>query len=233
MQRAEKGIPVPVEKFDLDGNPYIGVFLNANDKVLLIPERLSDNAAESIEKALNVEVLYFYPGTRLLGSLLAMNNAGILFSEYIRDSVSDEFLREVEERGMRVGFLEDKLTALGNNILLNNKKALLHPGYGRRSIKFIEDTLDVETAVGTIAGIKVTGSVGVVTDKGLLVHPKLTSREEEALEEFFCLSPVKVTVNFGSPFVGAAVVANNRGALVGSKSTGIEMGKVEDGLSIL
>lgn len=233
MQRAEKGIPLPIAKFDLDGNPFIGVFLNANDDLLLTPEHLTEKDMKALKKAMKVEILYFYPGTRLLGSLMAMNNAGVLFSEYLRDSVPGEFIREAEERGMRVGFLKDRLTALGNNILLNNRKALLHPGYDRRSIKLIEDVLDVETAEGTIAGIKVTGSVGVATDKGLLVHPKITPVEEEALKEFFSLTPVKVTVNFGSPYVGSAVVANNHGALVGSKSTGIELGKVEDGLNLL
>ena len=97
----------------------------------------------------------------------------------------------------------------------------------------ISDVLDVEVLRGTIAGMTVVGSVAVVTDKGMLVHPKITREEEEVIEGFFSLTPKKATVNFGSPYLGSAVIANNNGALVGSQSTGIEVGKVEEGLDLI
>ena len=40
------------------------------------------------------------------------------------------------------------------------------------------------------------------------------------------------TANFGSPLVGAAVVCNANGGLVGTKTTGVEMHRIEDVLSL-
>ena len=40
------------------------------------------------------------------------------------------------------------------------------------------------------------------------------------------------TVNHGMPYVGAGVVANERGAVVSKDTTGIEMGRVEEALNL-
>lgn len=46
--------------------------------------------------------------------------------------------------------------------------------------------------------------------------------------------PVSIgTVNHGVPYVGAGMVANGKGAIMGSKTTGIEMGRIEDALDLI
>ena len=40
------------------------------------------------------------------------------------------------------------------------------------------------------------------------------------------------TVNHGSKYIGAGILANSKGALVGDETTPIEMGRIEDGLSL-
>jgi translation initiation factor 6 len=43
--------------------------------------------------------------------------------------------------------------------------------------------------------------------------------------------PVAITTaNYGSALVGACMVANSKGAVVGSKTTPIELGRIEEGL---
>jgi translation initiation factor 6 len=41
------------------------------------------------------------------------------------------------------------------------------------------------------------------------------------------------TANYGTAQVGACVVANTRGAIIGSRTTPIEMGRLEEGLGYL
>jgi translation initiation factor 6 len=42
----------------------------------------------------------------------------------------------------------------------------------------------------------------------------------------------KGSVNHGSKHVGAGILCNSKGALVGDETTPIEMGKIEDGLAL-
>jgi translation initiation factor 6 len=73
----------------------------------------------------------------------------------------------------------------------------------------------------------------VATNKGLLVHPRITEAEVAVLEDLFKL-PVDVgTVNFGSPLVGSGLLANSKGYVAGSDTTGPELGRIEDALGFL
>jgi len=40
------------------------------------------------------------------------------------------------------------------------------------------------------------------------------------------------TLNYGTPYLGACAIANSKGAVVGSSSTPIELGRIEDGLGL-
>jgi translation initiation factor 6 len=71
------------------------------------------------------------------------------------------------------------------------------------------------------------------TNKGVLAHPKATEAELAKLDEMFDV-PVNIgTVNYGSPLVGSALLANTKGYVVGTESTGIELGRIEDSLGFV
>jgi translation initiation factor 6 len=73
----------------------------------------------------------------------------------------------------------------------------------------------------------------VVTNKGLLAHPRITDAEIAICEELFGL-PVDIgTVNLGSPLVGSGLLANSRGYVAGDETTGPELGRIEDALGFL
>ncbi|NIU84007.1 MAG: translation initiation factor eIF-6, partial [Candidatus Thorarchaeota archaeon] len=74
-------------------------------------------------------------------------------------------------RDMNVLFISDVLNAVGNNILVNNNRAIVHPDFDSKTIDRIKDTLDVEVVKGTLAKQKTVGAQGVVTNKGILCHP--------------------------------------------------------------
>jgi translation initiation factor 6 len=74
---------------------------------------------------------------------------------------------------------------------------------------------------------------GVITNQGLLVHPKVTLLERENLESIFKL-PVNIgTTNFGTQMLGSGVLANSKGYLAGAETTGPELGRIEEALGFI
>ena len=73
----------------------------------------------------------------------------------------------------------------------------------------------------------------IVTNKGCLCHPKITSDEKRALESIFKVEAMIGTVNHGVPLIGSGIIANTKGAVIGNLTTGIEMGRIEEALGFL
>jgi len=104
---------------------------------------------------------------------------------------------------------------------------------GRSSLRAIEDALDVEAMRSSLGGVPTVGSFGIATNRGVLVHPGVSDAEMEKLRHFFGLPVHRTTVNMGSPKVGAGILANSRGAVIGFESTPIEVARIEDALDLL
>ncbi len=93
--------------------------------------------------------------------------------------------------------------------------------------------MGVKVDKGTIGGLKTVGMAGLATNKGLLLHPRVSEDEIAVIEELFGL-PVDVgTVNLGSPLVGSAVLANSHGYFAGEDTSGPELGRIVDALGFL
>ena len=86
---------------------------------------------------------------------------------------------------------------------------------------------------GTIGSLKTVGMAAVVTNKGLLCHPKVTQEEKHQLEKVFDVPAMIGTVNHGTPLIGSGLVANTKGAIIGNLTTGVEMGRIEEALGFL
>ena len=74
--------------------------------------------------------------------------------------------------------------------------------------------------------------IGCATNKGGLCHPDIVSQERKLMEEILGVSIMEGTVNFGMPLVGAGVVASSKGAVCSRQSTGVELGRIEEALSL-
>jgi len=99
-------------------------------------------------------------------------------------------------------------------------------------VAFIGEVLGVSVVRGTVAGIKTVGSVAVATNKGVLCHPHARPGEMEVLKSTLQVPVVITTANYGAAQVGACMVANSHGAVVGSRTTPIELGRIEEGLGL-
>ena len=218
---------IMIRTLNIDNNPVIGLFATCTEDVALVPVGTRADICKNIEELLDVRgIQTLIDGSPIVGSLSRGNSNGFLIPKGL-------LIRNPDEIGVPVETLPDNLTAVGNVILANDHAALVHPEMSDRAMEVISKTLGVEAYKGTIAGIKTVGMAGVVTNKGLLVHPRATPNEIEKLEEIFDL-PVDIgTINFGSQMVGSGLLANSKGYVAGIETTGHELGRVEDALGFI
>ncbi len=217
-----------IQKTRVFNSPFLGVYLRTWEKYTLVPSNMDRDMTKVISESLGTELIELtLGGTKLLGSLSAMNSNGVLLSNIASNSETIKMPSDVN-----VAFLEDQINALGNDILVNDKAALVHEDFDRKSIKVIEDVLDVEVKKGSFGDIKTVGSCGLITKKGLILPPNLSDEEIEDMSNFFGVKGKVGTANFGSLYVGASVVANSKGALIGEDSTTIEISNIEEALNL-
>lgn len=215
-----------MRKGNLGGNPYIGVFCAACEDYALVAEPVEERVVSDLREVLGVEViLTTVGGSSVVGSLAAMNSNGVVFTNLAEE-------REIGRmpESLNVGFMPERINAAGNNIVVNDNGGCVHPGASRGTVGMLEDVFGVEIHKRSIAGLDTVGSVAVVTSKGMLCHPRTTEEELKELSELFKVPATPATLNYGTPYIGACAVANSKGAYVGSTSTPIELGRVEDGL---
>jgi translation initiation factor 6 len=216
-----------IRKASIAGSPFVGVYVVANNSIAVLPRMDMDYGI--FKKTLNVETFKtMLGGSPLIGSLMVMNSYGAVITNF----ASEEEVEFLMER-MNVLFVEDKINAIGNDVLANDKAALVHVDFDRETVKYIEDALDVEVVKGTIGGIKTVGSAAVVTNKGMVVHPQVDEDEIKFLSSLFGVPVYVSTANYGSLYVGASVVANDFGAVVGDKTSNVEVDRIENALDII
>ncbi|MCL7411666.1 MAG: translation initiation factor IF-6 [Methanosarcinaceae archaeon] len=216
-----------IRTLNIYDNPVIGVFGTCTEDVALVPIGTKSTVCDSLAEFLDVRVIpVLIGGSTVVGSLVRGNSNGFL----IPNIADPDDLKDV---GLPVNTLPGKLSAVGNVVLANDSAALVHYEMSNEAIKVVSDTLGVDVHRGTIAGLNTVGMAGTVTNKGLLVHPRATQAEIENLENIFGL-PVSIgTSNFGSQHVGSGVIANSKGYVAGSNTTGHELGRIEDALGLI
>ena len=217
------------KRLNIVGSSLVGVFARCTEQVVLVPYEVGPEDLENLQNGLKAEgVRLLMAGGSVLGSLICANSRGFVVTYH----AGEEELKTLRAHG-KASRLPAKINAAGNVILANDQAALVHPGLSAKACEAIADTLGVKLEKGTIGGLKTVGMAGVATNKGILVHPRVTEAELSVLEKLFEL-PVDVgTVNFGSPLVGSGILANGQGYVAGKDTTGPELGRIEDALGFL
>jgi len=213
---------------DVNGNPYVGVYCVASEQLAILPDVVDEKVVKDVGRVLGVKVICTnIAGATIVGSLAAMNSKGIVITNFAE---RHEIARI--PKSLRVGKMEERLNAAGNTILANDIAALVHPEATRDTVRMIQDVLGVEVLRRSVAGIDTVGSACIATSKGVICHPRTTEDELKDLSGFFKVPARIATLNYGTPYLGACAIANSRGAYVGSRSTPIELGRLEDGLGL-
>lgn len=217
-----------IQKVDIYDNPLVGVFATCTEGLALVPPRTSPEICAVLEKSLGVRVVEtLINGSVVLGSLSRGNSNGFLLPQGANPLEMEKLL------GVPAEVLPGVLNAVGNLVLANDSAALVHPELSDAAVETIARTLKVEVFRGTIAGIKTVGMAGAVTNKGLMVHPRVTPQERAFLEEIFGLSVDVGTTNFGTQMLGSGLLVNSKGFVAGSETTGPELGRIDETFGFL
>ncbi len=210
------------------GNSSIGIFSVACDNIAFVPPDAPGKFIYAIKERLGVDVVKT--------SLMESNLLGIYGRAY-RDILLIPYnVSEREERLLKeyvdVVKVKTKWNAIANNIVFNDRGAIINPELGRDVKSFLEDALGVEIAMRKIANYPTVGSLLVVSDRGAIVHYKASDDDLNVIKDIFGLKyyPIKTTVNLGVGFVKIGLINNNRGYVVGEGTTGIEVSRIEEGL---
>jgi len=218
---------------DLFNSPYAGVFCSTNDNLTLVPPGIPADDMEAISEALGTKLeIITLGGSRVLGTLIAMNNSGILVSNIVTDLELEKFEKISKTYKIDFGVLPDRSNAIGNNFLVNDSGGFSNERLGKRAKDKAEEILKIKLVSQSINEMDTLGMIGCITNKGGLCHPDISSSEKSVMEKVFDIKLMEGTVNFGLPLVGAGIVANSNGAVCGRQSTGVELGRMEEALSL-
>jgi translation initiation factor 6 len=219
---------VPVGRNLYGGSPYLGVYLKAGEQTALAPSGVPRGLAHDVERLLGVRVIRTHVlDTDVVGAFVAMNSNGLV----VGGDLSTEELHALDGIG-RVGVVRHRQNAMGNNVLANDHGALVHPEFSAEAVERIGRALGVPPGRGAIAGLGTVGMAGIATNKGVVVHPKTTEGEAQVLVDLLGVPVHRSTANFGVPIVGACLVANSRGMIVGRPTTPVEIVHLQEGLQI-
>ncbi|MBR9677434.1 translation initiation factor IF-6 [Candidatus Woesearchaeota archaeon] len=215
---------------NVDGNPNIGLYAYATDEYCLVGKTVKKQVVQTIEKALKVPVHKIsIAKSSLIGVLVNGNKNGLIVPQIIEK----EELEDLEKLGLKITVVNSKYTALGNNLIVNDNGIIASPDYDDETVKLIEKALKVKAITMTIADVEVVGSCLAHTKKGALIHSEAEESEVEQIEKILKVEIDWGTVNMGSPYIGAAIIANSNGVVVGDASGGPEINNAEQALGLL
>ena len=201
--------------------PNIGVFINVNDTIGLVPMGFAETKANKLAKYLNIEIMYTaIANTRLIGSLSVMNNKGFLLPS---TAYQDEFDYLKNETDLEVGVLDTKFNALGNVICANDKGAIVSPALSKENCKVISDVMGVEVLQKKIAGTHLAGVTLRANNTGAAIHPEAEEKDLEIIADVLGVNIEQSSINGGVPYVSSGILANNHCIVVGSLTNGTEI----------
>jgi len=219
-----------VLKMDFNGNPNVGLYAYANDEFCLVGKDISVESAKKISKVLGVPVHRITMcGTSLIGVFVAGNSRCIL----VPSIAFEEELAVLDKLKIKYKVFETKLTALGNNILVNDKGCIVNPEFSKEERAVISEALGVDAKKGRISGLDIVGACATYNDKGIVIHRDVVSKEADVISQELGLECTNGTVNMGSPYVSSGLIANSKGFVVGELSSGPEIQFVDEGLGFI
>ena len=124
---------------------------------------------------------------------------------------------------INVQVIQEKRNALGNMILANDRGAVADLRLPSATLEAISEVLGVEVVSGEILGLPCIGAFAASTNNGVLAHPSVREDEKRKIQEVLKVPVETGTINGGVPYVKIGVIANSKGAVVGSSTTGPEL----------
>ncbi len=208
-------------KYDVYRGPNIGIYAAVNDGMIFLPRGFARSKAARLEKYLGAEAVYTsVANTRLMGTLMVLNNHGILLPNTVSEL---ELAFYKKHTGLNVAILDTKFTALGNMIGVNDRGGVVSPVISGDVARQAADVLDIEIIQRRIAGYNQVGAMMAATSHGGIIHPETDEEDVRRVSDVLGVEMEQATINGGVPFVSSGVLANNRSIVAGSFTSGPEI----------
>lgn len=219
---------------DFLGDYNLGLFANTSNKVSIIANTVPAKEVEKIAEVIGSKVFQtMISNSTIVGIFCALNSNGIVLPKIVTETEFQNIKKFANENGMSASIVESKYTALGNLILCNDRGAVVSNLLSTRDKKVIEDCLSVEVGSGTVGGLNSIGSCGIATNKGCIMHRDANDEELDNVQKILHVETDIGTANFGSPFVGSCGIASSKGVVIGERTTGPEVTRIMEALSLL
>lgn len=216
---------VEVVKRRLHGSDFVGAYVIASDKFVFCYRGIERHVKEMIAHALSVNAIEMsIADSHLIGIFARANSNGIVLSNL----TTDEELAHLRslKLDMKIGVVESRLNAIGNNVLANDKIAFINSEYSHEDMKSIGDILDVEVVKAEAGGFKTVGANNILTNKGCVLNNRSTEKEKQILDSASGFESALSTANTGSLAIGLAGAANSNGIVIGEATTGYELNRI-------
>lgn len=214
-------------KGTIRSSPYVGVFCSATDDYVLVPYSILPKELKIVEEKLDVRAVKANIGNSgLLGVLTRGFGSKFVASALLEN----EERRALESEGIEVLTIRENFTSTGNLIALNKNGGVASPLFSEQTIKDITGFFGVKFERILLAGSELAGACVTVTNKGLITNPNISEKDFKRLEALFAVKGKATTANYGDLFVANSVIANSKGAIAGDKTSGIELGRIDEGL---
>ncbi|MFA5797479.1 MAG: translation initiation factor IF-6 [Candidatus Woesearchaeota archaeon] len=215
---------------NVNSNPNIGLYGYATDKYCLLGREVPEKVAKHIGEILQVPIIQLtIGGTSLLGIFLSGNKNCVL----VPGVAFPQELEILHAHKIKYKLIDTKFTCLGNNMICNDKGALISEEYGEREAKLISLALKVPVERAKIADLSTVGSLAVHTKKGMLAHHDILEHEAELIKKVLHVDVSTGTVNMGVPFIGSGIICNKHGFIIGDSSGGPEIMNADEALGFI
>lgn len=215
-----------IKTISLHGSPYVGIFCSVTDEIALIPSFIQGKDVKRIEDTLNVEAI---PTTIANSHLIGALSRGLKKRFAVAHTTEKDEKEHLEKIGLRIHSVHG-ITAIGNLLCMHANGGIASPLIPSTELAKLEKFFDVKMHAKHVAQSELAGSSVLATDKGFLAHPKTEPSEMEWLESVFRVPGMTTTANYGDPFIANSILANAYGSIVGERTSGPELARIDEGL---
>jgi translation initiation factor 6 len=205
-----------ISKTSFQSSPHIGIFCTVNDEVAVTPLSAPRKFEEALKETLDVDIVKTtLSNTSLIGIFSVANNKKII----VPDILEKGELKILKEHFPEVLVLEEKYTAVGNLVAMNDK--------GIACSKYLRNALSDALSI-RIADSDLVGSTLFVSNAGFLCHRDASAKELKEIEHIFKVKGDATTINLGDPFIKSGLLGNKNGILAGALTSGPELNRIDD-----